>query len=63
MVAINPPPHFLVRSRACSVAGDLAGIGSPEYLGDLVFDVDVDLQSAEDIRLMERKILQERLSI
>jgi hypothetical protein len=56
-LAVNPPPHFLVRGRAHSVAGTVAGIGSPENLGKLVFDVDVDLQTAEDIGLMERKIL------
>ena len=59
MFTIDPPLHVLIRGRECLVEGDLAGIDSPEDVGDLVFDMDVDLQTAEDIGLMDRKIIQE----
>ena len=59
MFTIDPPLYFLIRGRERLVEGDLAGIGSSEDLGDLVFDTDVDLQTAEDIGLMGRKIVQE----
>ena len=59
MFAVDPPLYLLIRGRQCLVEGDLAGIGSPEDLGDLVLDTDVDLQTTEDIGLMDRKIIQE----
>ena len=59
MFTIDPPLDFLIRGRECLVEGDLAGIDSPEDVGDLVFNMDVDLQTAEDIGLMDRKIIQE----
>ena len=59
-----PPLHEIpVKGRAWLVAGVLAGTGSPEGLVDLVFDADVDLQTAEDIGLMDREIFQERLCV
>jgi len=60
---IDPPPYCLVRSRECLVGGVLARVGSPEGPVDLVLDTDVDLQTAEDIGLMDRKILQEGLCV
>jgi hypothetical protein len=43
MPATFPPAQVPVKGRAWLVAGDLAGIGSPQNLGDLVLDADVDL--------------------